>query len=78
MTPETKAALRRFPWLRLLHRLTTLARAARHDPDLEADHIIERGRAAKLNRSVENIARNAVGCVAPNPCQCVRCIQDRS
>ena len=73
MTPETRDKLRRVPWLRLLNRLTTLVRAARQDPDLENDHIVERGRAAALNRSVENIARNAIGCVAPNPCQCVRC-----
>ncbi len=74
MNPEFKAALARVDWLRVAHRVTTLARAVRGDAvDLEADHKAEQSRAGNLRRSLESAVRESVNCVAPLACACPLC-----
>lgn len=58
MNADFKAALRRVDWLRVAHRLSTLARSLRGDGrHLEADHVTEQERAAKMRKSLEGVAR---------------------
>ncbi len=73
MRPEYKEALRQVDWLRVAHRLTTLARELRSDAQLEDDHNAERSRANKFRRSLEGAAREAVNCRAPGACACPMC-----
>lgn len=77
MKPATKAALMKVDWLRAFNRLSTLARALRNDHKLDADHETERMRAKRLTKSLDSMARNAVGCVAPKKCNCPLCRQQR-
>jgi len=74
MRPEVKDALRQVDWLRVMHRLTTLARSLRGDAaDLEADHHAERSRAGNVRRTFEAAARESMNCRAPSACACPLC-----
>ncbi len=64
-------------WLRVAHRGLTLARSLRRDRELELDHRRELQRSAQLNKTIEDIARNAVGCAKPDACDCPICTEER-
>jgi len=74
MNPVFKEAMRNVDWLRVAHRLSTLARSLRGDAaDLEADHNAERSRAGNVRRSFEAAARESMNCRAPSACACPMC-----
>lgn len=60
-------------WLRVGHRAFTLLRSLRGDDQLDTDHKIERTRAKTLTQSMDQIGRQAMGCAAPEPCDCRLC-----
>jgi len=70
-------AFRRIDWPRAVNRVSTLVRALRGDPELEADQQRERLRAAKIHDTIEKMGRQAVGCIAPNDCDCPLCTEAR-
>lgn len=61
-------------WLRVGHRVFALLRTLRGDgAAIETDHRVERERGATMNQTMEQIARRAVGCRQPEPCNCAMC-----
>lgn len=59
--------------LRLINRGTTLLRSLQGDPEVDADHVRELRRAATVRKTLDDVARRAVGCVRPSPCDCPMC-----
>ena len=62
--------------LRVLHKLVVLGRALRGDKDIDTDHQQETARARKIKRSMNDVARHAVGCRAPADCDCAVCAEE--
>lgn len=78
MKPRAKAllaSLARVDWPRTLQRASVLARALRGDArvDIQADHVLELERAAKLHGSITNVVRQAAGCTRSPDCKCIAC-----
>lgn len=82
MKPSTKeflALLARVDWPRQLQRAAVLVRELRGDrrQTIEADHAAELERGERLRRSIEHVARQSLGCLAPDSCACALCIVAR-
>lgn len=63
-------------WLRIVHRGATLLRSIRGDREVDEDHATERGRAATLKETLNDVARHAVGCKKPAACDCPICREE--
>ncbi len=74
-TRETLDAMRRVDWARLFQRAGVFIRELRGDAHdaIAADHTRELKRGEDLRLACERFARNALGCVAPDPCECAVC-----
>lgn len=64
-------------WLRVAHRGLTLVRSLRGDLELEEDHAAERSRASLLHRTIEDVARQVVGCQRTPACDCPVCRDEK-
>jgi len=62
-------------WPSALHRAAVLVRAYRGDAatTIEADSEREQQRAAAAKSTIETMARQAIGCMAPAECSCAIC-----
>ena len=77
MKPELRKALGQVDWIRVVNRLSTIARSIRQDPDLKEDHQVDTERAEKLMSSLEGMARGYGGCQAPAACECLVCLEQQ-
>lgn len=76
--PKRRPPPARIDWLRVGHRAFTFLRTMRGDSQqVDQDHKMERGRGREMTRSLQNIARKAAGCRAPQSCDCVVCLEQR-
>lgn len=70
-------ALKGVDWPRALHRGALLVRVMRGDRDVATDHQREQSRAAAAKRTIDAMARAAVGCARTPDCDCPLCNEAR-
>ena len=74
--PTLFELLGKVDWPRAIHRGAAFVRAVRGDgAHAQADEAREHARASALRKMINDIARKAVGCVAPASCDCPICTE---